>query len=85
MKRNNGEIMTIYPNYNPEAKCPKCGNIDVGTKYKKGYHEWLKDEYYYNWRNNIKLSKTAYYCKCDKEHFHRKCKRCKYGWIELLV
>lgn len=59
--------MGVMEKYDPEAKCPKCGNDDISSKfYEKG-----KFDYY-----------DGYHQHAEYSFIERHCCRCHYEWKE---
>ena len=59
----------VMKQFDPNATCPKCGNADIKTAYRKSEKNAL----------------AAYFDidREPREHLRRTCQRCSYQWNEL--
>lgn len=62
--------------YNPKAKCPKCGNAKVATRYRGIIEE---DPLWFD-RTYRDVGKWP-----EHEYQHRTCERCHYEWPERIA
>lgn len=63
--------------YNPKAKCSKCGYKTVGTIY---CDQKLLNEEHVMCTDYIGMGSRK-----EQEHLHRVCERCKFEWIERCI
>ncbi len=61
--------------FNPEAKCPKCGFDDINTQYFPRI----------DWISCCDYSRTYNEKQLLKEHLKRYCTRCHFAWPENII
>jgi hypothetical protein len=75
------------PDYNPEARCPKCGYDLVKTRYVWSH---IHPDFFTRARKMIALDPSTGKPLYEKpsivpEHLERVCVRCSYTWSENVI
>lgn len=73
----------ILPEYNPDAKCPKCGCAEIRTIYQKDAHGYVCKRQHPAGDQIIDV--WGHRECCVFEHLDRVCTNCTYLWGERTV